>query len=222
MKNLLFLATCNYNLRPHTSNNNESPFKTFNDSHVSSEVARFRSGQMKDRRTDFQRIFSRRYDYTIGDLVIAQEKPHPFRRESIFYPRFEKTIYQIQSIDKNDIPPIYVLASKQNPNIQKKLYGFQMRKVAAETDPLTRVPLTSSTTEGKITVIDVILKDPTLLRSNFLIPGKEIVSYRVQVGQERQILSTKGLKLLIKSLNNETVQWSSFFNKPEHMKYILS
>ena len=97
-----------------------------------------------------------------------------------------------------------------------------MRKVAPRNDPLDKIPLTSSTTQGRIVVIDVILKDHTVLRSSLVIPGKETVFYRIQVGEERQILSTKGFKMLLRSLNHETIQWSSFFNKPENTKYILS
>ena len=195
-------------------------------SHAASEIARYQSGQFKQHQRNSLKIFKNTPDkrFLIGDRVLIRKKPHAFQKASpIFFPSYEADIYKVIHIDTKFLPYKYLIQNTNKTHVKKQLYAFEMVKLAQNSEFLKTnpTPLLSEPTK-QIYVSDVILQNPSKLRSGRKIVGKETVFYRIKLNNKEEILSEKGLRVLQKSLGVDSLSYSPFFSLKENRKYILN
>ena len=72
-----------------------------------------------------------------------------------------------------------------------------------------------------IHIYDIIKQNASQLRSGRTIDGKDVIFYRVTINNTDDIISEKGLRVLLKSLSSNSISYSAFFDKLENRKYII-
>ena len=212
--------------RPHTSLNGYSPFLAHFSSHAASEIARYQSGRFKRHQTRSFRMFMNTPDkqFSVNDRVLIRQKPHAFQKLSpIFYPSYEADVYRVTHIDRKFLPYKHIVQNTNNTSITKQLYAFEMVKLGHNNENLVKNsnPVLSNPPK-QIHVADVVLQDPSRLRSGKLLPGKATAFYRIKLNNEEEIVSEKGLRVLLKSVGPESISYSPFFSSIQNQKYIIN
>ena len=198
---------------------NYSPFQTHFDSHVSSLIARYNSGQSRERERAAKDVFSLRPEnrLKVGDIVLLKNKRGSFYKSSpLFYPTFSSQSYTVEKVDKKAFPWLYSLS--QISDKKRKFYGFELFKI--ETGHSSKNDLLPSKKGEKILVKDILLQNPSKLRSGKILPGKEKVFYVISKNDQQDRVPKETLTLFKQSLGNVLVYDKSFFT-PEKQKYII-
>lgn len=207
--------------RPHSSLNNFAPFKVHHCSHTASLIARYQSGLLKRHQRLALRMFNNSHAkrFQINDKVLIKTKRHAFQKSSpIFYPTYEKDNYIITNIDKKYLPWKYFVTNCNNMHIKKQLYAFEMLKIMHNN--ISHQPSLHDMPKS-IHIYDIIKQNASQLRSGRTIDGKEVIFYRVTINNTDDIISEKGLRVLLKSLSSNSISYSAFFDKLENRKYII-
>ena len=194
------------------------------DSHVSSEVARFNSGQFRHRQRQSFRIFKNSPDrlYEIGDLVLVQSRRPTFHKnDPVFYPNYEKNFFKITYIDKKFLPWKYHLKEQGEPNRTKQLYGFEIKKFGSPSDPSSHSTSVTAETPHRVRVLDVIHRDQTRLRSGKTFGNNSLLFYRVLINDKEDILPAESLHVLKNSLGADALAYGPYFALPENISYVI-
>ena len=185
-------------------------------------------GQLRNRQEDSMKMFAHdeKNIFRVGQYVLIRAKKTAFYKFSpIFSPIWQDTPYVIRSVDRRIHPFCYALSRIDSDVISKKLYGFEMMKFhyvpknisnESSLNPITD-PLTST---GEVKVIEVLLRDHSILRSKRLIQGKSLIFYRIECDGKLDVISEKALRLLKKSLGS-SISYGSFFDNPNNKQYVI-
>ena len=161
--------------------------------------------------------------FSVNDRVLIRKRPHAFQKLSpIFFPSYEADIYMITHINRKFLPYTHTVQNTNNTSITKQLYAFEMVKLGKnnENSVIKSTP-TLSTQPKQIHVSDVVLQNPSRLRSGRIMPSKATVFYRIKLNNEEDIVSEKGLRVLLKSVGPDSINYSPFFSSTENQKYII-
>ena len=198
------------------------------DSHCSSEIARFNMGAVDEHQRDAWRIFrsDRDNNFSIGEHVLIKNKRSTFHKTSIFTPTFSSDVFVIKMIDKKKMPFIYHLSKESSDTVTKRLYAFEMMKFqyspgSSQLNPKLGVNENQAYERfNTVNVIDVVLRQPTQLRSGRIIGDKSLIFYRIESDGKQDIVSEKGLRFL-KNAIGSSIKYSDFFKDPSKQKYMI-
>ena len=194
------------------------------DSHVSSEVARFNSGQFRDRQRQSFRIFKNSPDrlYEVGDLVLVQSRRPTFHKnDPVFYPNYESNFFRITFIDKKFLPWKYHLKEEGEPSRTKQLYGFEIKKFESSNEHSSHTTPVTAEPPSRVRVLDVIHRDLTRLRSGKTFGNNSLLFYRVLINDKEDIVPAATLHVLRKSLGSNALSYGPYFRIPENRSYVI-
>lgn len=200
-----------------------------NCSHAASNIARNQSGTFIDRQKEIRRLIPRDMEkkFEVNQKVLIRSKRASFYKHSPLYSSiWEPDIYVIRRISKNILPYVYHLSKEDNLTEVKHLYAHDIMKFSFTSSSIQQTPVlkekSSRSTDllGKIIVKDVVLREPTMLRSGKSIISKSIPFYRVTINGKQDILPADSIKLFKKSIGNSVV-YSDFFNDPVNRNYVI-
>ena len=208
-----------------------SPWDVHFDSHKSAEIARHVCGQVERHQKESFRFFSNHPEqrFSVGERIFVMNQRHTFHKASqVFHPTFSSEKKVVRFVDKRYLPWIYHISSLDSDAIEKKLYAFQMLKDfgsdmnSSKTTKLSEYPVSSENTD--IVVLDVINQPTDLptLRSGRKIKGKSVNFYRILLGGKQDIVTVKGLRLLLKTFGNSSLKYGKFFDLPENRHFKLN
>ena len=208
--------------RPHSSLDFFTPYEVHYDSHVSSHIARYNSGQHNERQKETFSFFSSRTDsrLRVGDRVLLRSKKRYFEKLSpIFYPRFVDKTFTIEAVDKRFMPWTFKLAEISDD--KRRFYSFELRKLDSSYQSQSASSPLSVNDRPKILVKDITVKDKTKLRSGTSIPGKGRVFYIIQRAGKTDEISEAALRTLKNALGQDAIEYDATFQQPPKSNFVL-
>lgn len=204
-----------------------TPYEVHFDSHTSSYISRYNSGQHFQRQKETFKFFSTNSDsrLQIGDRVLLRSKKRYFEKLSpVFYPQFLDNIFTIEYIDKKYLPWTFKLTEISSD--KRRFYAFELRKLDPSYQTNLSTQQSSSSTsdlnnDNTILVKDITIKDKTKLRSGRTVPGKGRIFYVIERNGKRDELSRAALTTLQRALGRTALKYDATFQQPSKQHYIL-
>lgn len=146
----------------------------------------------------------------IGSKVRVKKKDNIFRKTNpVFSSIWSDDIHEVTSIDKTSFPVIYYVN-----NMNRGFYSFQLQLVADS------MPLMNTTLSEKIDVVG-IQHENSFLRNRKIIPSHHEISYIIKKNGETDTAKASDLLLYKKLFGKDILTYSSFFQKPENISYVI-
>ena len=146
----------------------------------------------------------------IGSKVRVKKKESVFRKtDPIFSSIWSDNIHEITSIDKTSFPIIYYVN-----NMNRGFYSFQLQLV------LDSTPIMNTTLSEKIEVVG-IQHENSFLRNKKILPSRHEISYIIKKDGETDTVKAPDLLLYKKLFGNDILTYSSFFQQPENISYVI-